>query len=295
MSELDSKPTTVERRLAAYGRDALADAEANGRIDRLVETIVASASAAAVRAPESPPAEAPRPAPGTTWPIAIGSAALAGVVAFAAFGTREVPSEPAARPALASTIVAPASAVGSHELARPAPTSPGVAVTSLPDAVETKPVANARPSTAREPSHARSPEAQAPTPSAAPQIGDDAALLFERANTARRTEDHAAAEKLYRRLVDTHPATREAMTSRVILGRMQLARGAAVEALASFDAYLADAPHGTLEEQALIGRAQSLQALGRRSEERAAWRALLDAFPNTANRMTALERAADSP
>ena len=301
MSDVDSKPTLAEHRLAAYGRDALADAKASGRIDRLVESIAASAAAAA--APPTP-TPAPKPAAGNTWPLAVGTAVLAGAVAFGWFGTREATSEPAPPPATMTT--SPSPTAGPHEPATAASSSPGVAVTSLPDAVEAKPVASATASTAREPSRTRSPDAHGAT-NAAPEVYEDAALMFERANTARRNEDHPAAEKLYRRLIDAHPTTREAMTSRVILGRMQLARGAAADALVSFDAYLAGTPHGTLEEQALIGRAQSLQALGRRTEERAAWRVLLERFPNTASRRTApstrnrascrtaLERAADAP
>ena len=286
MSDVDSKPTMAERRLTAYGRDALADARADGRIDRLVDAIAAAATVA------PPPVEAPRPSPGTTWPFAVGAAVVASAVAIGWIATRETTSEPAAPSAVTTT--APAPVVDSHEPVPTSPTVQGVAVTSLPDAVETKPIASTTASTAREPTQVRSPAAHEGAPNAAPEI-EDAAGLFERANTARRSEDHASAEELYRRLILTHPASREAMTSRVIVGRMQLARGAAAEALASFDAYLAGAPHGTLEEQALIGRAQSLQALGRRSEERAAWRALLEAFPNTASRRIALERVSDSP
>lgn len=294
MSDVDSKPTQAERRLAGYGRDALARAKTSGRIDRLVEGAVASATTVAA-AQVSQAAQAPRPGFGVGWPGAVGAAALLGIVTLAWFTSREVATEQATQPAPALTAVAPrvTPAHVAPPASEPAATSPSVAVTSLPDAVETKPTASA-PATAPT-TTAPSPARAQDVPAAAPKIQEDAAQLFERANTARRGGDHAAAETLYRRLVDAYPASREAMTSRVILGRMQLAQGAAVEALASFDAYLAGAPHGALEEQALIGRAQSLESLGRRSEERAAWRALLEAFPSTASRRTALERAATPP
>ncbi|MDF2693858.1 MAG: hypothetical protein K0S65_2241 [Labilithrix sp.] len=299
MSDIDSKPTTAEGRIASSGRDALARAEASGRLDRLVQATISSAAAAAPPAPPSRPKPAPTPAFGTRWPLAVGTAALAGVVGLTWFTAREVTSEPLSRPSSVSTTTAAAPAFAAHEGAPPssppAATPPGVAVTSLPDVVDAKRAAGAASSAMRQSSSAPAQVVPAAAANGAREVQEDAAVLFERANTARRGGDHAAAEKLYAHLVDTHPASREATTSRVILGRMQLAHGAATEALASFDAYLAGAPGGTLVEQALIGRAQSLQALGRRSEERAAWRALLEAFPSTASRQTALERSGDSP
>jgi TolA-binding protein len=301
MSDVDSKPTAAEARIARNGLDALAAAKASGRIDRIVQATSSAAAAATARAPR--PARASRSTLGTGWSLAIGTAALAGVVALASLESREVTSK-AAAPQLAAastttatgtTLLAPHEAIALHDTVAPAALAPGVDVTSLPDVADPKRVGNATSSAARQSSPARAGDAVAVAPNGALEVDEDAATLFERANTARRSGDHATGEKLYARLVDAHPGTREAMTSRVILGRMHLARGAAAEALASFDAYLEGAPRGTLEEQALIGRAKSLQVLGRRAEERAAWRALLEAFPGTASRPTALARAGDLP
>ncbi len=295
MSDVDSKLTAAERRLAAYGRDALAHAKANGRIDRLVEAAIAGALPAPPEPPPQPPA--PKSALGTMRAASVGTAAaaIAAVVAFGWVGTHERAVEPPLAPAPASTTAGAHAAPHSNDVARAEPASApsGVAVTSLPDAVDAKHAPVSAKATA--PSTSRGDDVQRLAIGPAPDAREDPAALFERANTARRRADYGDAEKLYRSLVQTHPDTREAETSRIILGRMLLARGAAVDALSSFDAYLAEAPQGSLREQALIGRAQSLQALGRRKDERAAWRALLEAFPATASRATALERGGAVP
>jgi len=310
MSDADSKLTPAERRIASYSHGALAHARVDGRIDRLVEATMAAAIPATL--PDTPPptSQAPRSSFRALRAASVGTAAIA-VVAFGWVTTREVPPGPPRSTAPTSTTTA-APAAPPNEVAskEPAPAPSGVAVTSLPDAVAARPApteASSRAVAAELPradgvavpvqdSARPAPQAadtERPAADAAPETREDPALLFEQANTARRRGDYGSAEKLYHRLVDTHPDTREASTSRIILGRMLLARGDAADALASFDAYLAGAPHGSLREQALIGRAQSLQALGRRDEERAAWRALLEAFPGTASRATALERAGD--
>ena len=74
---------------------------------------------------------------------------------------------------------------------------------------------------------------------------------------------------------------REAQVSRMMVARMLLERGDAAGALPGFDAYLR-VGSGELREDALAGRATALDRLGRDDEGRAAWRTLLDQYPNTA-------------
>ncbi len=122
------------------------------------------------------------------------------------------------------------------------------------------------------------PVVHAPAPAAAPRTG--AAAMFDDANEARRRGDYARAIELHRELQERHPATREAQVSRATLGRLLLDRGDLVSALASFDDYLAHG-HGELDEAVMVGRATALDRLGRTSEARRAWDALLAAFPSS--------------
>ena len=290
MSDLEPKPTPEERRLSEYARDALANAKSNGRLDRLVQATLA----AAVPVSPAPVSREPKALTGKAWSAGIGAAAIAGAVAFTWLATHEEVPEPV--PASASVLVAPPAASDQPPSAPEAPASaPGVAVTSLPDvpSVKPSPAAPAASPPSSDAPLARASDVGTNAPEPAQELVEHPSQLFERANKARRIGDHAAAEALYRRLVGAHPRSREAITSRVILGRMELARGAPAEALASFDAYLAGEHQGSLHEEALVGRARSLQALGRREEERAAWRTLLEQFPATASRSVALERSAD--
>jgi TolA-binding protein len=110
-----------------------------------------------------------------------------------------------------------------------------------------------------------------------------AADLFARANAARRAGDVNEAAHLYRDLQRTFPGTVEELVSRVTLGRLLLDRlGDASGALILFDGYLANPSHRGLREEALIGRALALGRLRRLTEERAAWTALLAAYPTSA-------------
>jgi len=99
---------------------------------------------------------------------------------------------------------------------------------------------------------------------------------------ARRRGDLAEAAKLYQKLQQQFPGSREETTSRVLLGRLLLDRGEDTPtALSLFTRYLAATPNGTLAEEARLGKALSLMRLGRRSEERQAWQDLLAAHPNS--------------
>lgn len=106
--------------------------------------------------------------------------------------------------------------------------------------------------------------------------------LFARGNAARREGRYDQAERMYRTLQRAHPSSREASVSRVTLGRLLLdGRGSPAAALEQFDRYLASHPAGVLAEEARVGRALALGRLGRREEERGAWRDLLAHHPDT--------------
>jgi TolA-binding protein len=110
-----------------------------------------------------------------------------------------------------------------------------------------------------------------------------AATMFDDANEARRKGDYARAVDLHRQLQARHPSSREAQVSRATLGRLLLDRGDLASALASFDDYLAHGARGAgeLDEAVMVGRATALDRLGRTTESRRAWQALLEAFPSS--------------
>jgi TolA-binding protein len=127
------------------------------------------------------------------------------------------------------------------------------------------------------------PEAEIPAQSA-----DE---VLTAANEARRRGDSAQAMKLYRQLQQQFPGSRQETTSRMLLGRLLLDRGEdPSQALSLFTRYLDASPSGTLAEEARLGRAQSLQRLGRPAEERQAWQQLLSAHPNSIHAERAKKR-----
>jgi TolA-binding protein len=150
---------------------------------------------------------------------------------------------------------------------------------------------------------APSPAPAAVTPVAEPQSAarahrKSAAELFHAANTARRDAAFTRAADLYAELRSTYPNSAESELARVSLGQLLLARGDARGAEREFRRYLAR-DQGQLVEEALLGRAQSLERLGRTREERASLRRLLEEFPHSVYaararvRLRALEQ--DSP
>jgi TolA-binding protein len=129
--------------------------------------------------------------------------------------------------------------------------------------------------------------AHAHAESHAPETVDD---VFADANRARRAGDYVFAMRRYAQLRRQFPGTRQEMTARVIVGELSLSGGATRDALASFDSYLAASPDGTLAEEACVGRALALQKLGRRDEERAAWKQLLRRHPDSVQVARARDR-----
>lgn len=157
-----------------------------------------------------------------------------------------------------------------------APKTEAISPTLAPPVVEAAPPRPARPKVTARP---------APEPTA------DA--LFAEANRARRAGDYTGALRGYAELRRSHPGSREEITSRVVAGNLLLTEGAAREALAGFDGYLAASPDGTLAEEARVGRALALQRLGRRADERAAWNDLLRKHPDTVQGERARGRLAE--
>lgn len=135
-------------------------------------------------------------------------------------------------------------------------------------------------------------EAPEPEPEARPARIPSAEELLAAANRARRDHRYPQAVRLYRRLQTAHPRSREAALSHVTLGRLLLdgthdPRGA----LREFERYLAQGRHRVLDEEARVGRALALMRLGRREEERRAWRELLTHHPDTLHAERANSRA----
>jgi len=121
-----------------------------------------------------------------------------------------------------------------------------------------------------------------------------AAEAFSRANLARRDGKVKEAVRLYRTLQERFPGSGEELVSRVALGRLLLDRlGDSRGALVQFNSYLASPGSGALREEAMVGRALALGRLGRSAEERAAWTALLDAWPKSAHAKHAQARLAE--
>jgi len=250
-------------------------------------------------APTQPRAAAlPRPGRGRlrramTWTFAaaalfVATGALAGVV------TGKAPWE------LMTGIAAPAetAAVGASSTARRrAAGSPPVAVVVPP----VSPAASAADVPALSAAVSRDSEPTAATPSdgspvatrvpAAAPAAMTASALFADANRARASGDAGQAIQLYRSLQRRFPRSREAGLSQLTLARLFLDSGDARSALGGFEAYL-DRGGRTLQAEALVGRALSLRALGRRDAEVAAWRDVLERHPRSVYARQATERLA---
>lgn len=126
-----------------------------------------------------------------------------------------------------------------------------------------------------------------------------AATLFARASDLRHSGRLDQAIEAYRVLQQRYPRTREANLSYALAGRLQLERGRPAQALSEFDRYL-KVEDGFVEE-ALAGRAEALERLGRVREEAAVWRLVLARFPKSIYskraqlRLTAIDSASSSP
>jgi TolA-binding protein len=129
--------------------------------------------------------------------------------------------------------------------------------------------------------------------SGAPAL-DEPARLFSLANGARRRGEFDRSLGIYQELESRFPGSPEAVLTHVMVGRLQLGRGANTLALVEFLRYLRAEPRGALAQEALEGKARALERLGRVTEERAAWQQLLSRFPNSVYAETARERLGGS-
>jgi hypothetical protein len=207
--------------------------------------------------------------------------------------------------ALAAGSVASVAAATTFVMVRGATTTPAVVVTQPSERPRpADPPRGSEPRKLEEPSGVTAGEAAATEPSgkqsepevtrpAAPAAVEPASAseLFSRANQARRDGKATEAVRLYRALQERFSGTSEELVSRVTLGRLLLDRlGDSRGALVQFNSYLASPGGGVLREEAMVGRALSLGRMGRAAEERAAWQALLDAFPKSTQRKRAQAR-----
>jgi hypothetical protein len=126
------------------------------------------------------------------------------------------------------------------------------------------------------------PSPTLPVPTAIAHAEPTAPQLFARANELRRGGHDGDAASTYTTLQQRYPKSPEAIASYMALGRLKLdRRHDASGALDQFDRYLASRTHGELREEALIGRALSLEKLGRSGEEKLAWETLLAGYPES--------------
>ena len=96
----------------------------------------------------------------------------------------------------------------------------------------------------------------------------DAESLLATARAARARGDTAAAARAYRTLLATHAGSAEAHAATLSLADLELARGAADEALRLFERYLTRG--GPMALEARYGRIRALERLGRMNEAQAA-------------------------
>lgn len=125
------------------------------------------------------------------------------------------------------------------------------------------------------------PASEAPAPSAASAPGTSRDWL-KLANTERKRHQYVLAHDLYLRALDAEPSSEAAYAAGVAAADLEREHlGRAQVALRRYEAALRARPQGALSEQARVGKALALGALGASEREAAAWRELLKAHPDS--------------
>jgi TolA-binding protein len=180
-----------------------------------------------------------------------------------------VPSEVPTDAAIVRLDTPPQPIANVHAVAVPASSAPA---SSAPESS-----ASASSAPASRPSRPTRPAKAKPAPTV-----PDPEDLFARANAARDAGHDAEAADLYRALLARRPEPDSANVARIDLALLYLRRlDRPADALGLFEDYLRAAPDGTLAERALVGKADALARLGRVDDERAAWQALLERWPES--------------
>ena len=115
--------------------------------------------------------------------------------------------------------------------------------------------------------------------------------LFAAASRARVAGDAARSIALSQQLLSQFPSSAEANATHLSLGMLLLQQGQAARALSELETYERVAGERGRAE-ALWGKAQALQRLGRSAEERAVLNELVEKYPNAAYTAAAKKRLA---
>ena len=211
----------------------------------------------------------------TAWLLAAATLLIGGVAASATGVTRRIWSPQVEVASAEFPAVSEAKKAKTARGARhaEAPVQPAPVDEAKTPPVESAPVVTSAPL----PQPIPEPVAIAIRPPPRPSEMGPADLLAAEGD-ARRQGDYERVVSLHRQLLSRYAGSREAQVSRATVGRLLLDRGNPADALTSFDAYLG-AGAGSLEEEALVGRATALERLGRRDEAARAWGDVLAAFP----------------
>jgi TolA-binding protein len=286
--------SSVESRLlyeagCAFDREAPVQAGDDARIEHMLRHVEKRAEPAPRRQPQ-------RLGRALAMGLLLGTAAVAAVelgrVVFTPGHVGDVRTAAAPSASPPARLVAPLPAPVRNDVAPLASSAPSAAVPSSPARAAVRPATRADTAAlAPVPTPPADVESSETEPSPAVPDGDHptASQLFSLANRARVAGEVDSAISTYRRLELEYPQSSEAVTARLSLGMLYLQKGAAERALEQFKAYRAVA-HGPALAEALFGEARALERLGRREEERARLRELLEKFPRSAYAAAARKR-----